>query len=220
MLKGLFGISAAIMTLGGAALYLESVDPTKGARGPIAGGALGDRYNSTDAGTMGCKGPKNSSLLRTLADKWGAKFGVDVGWITAIAQIESGQRPSCATLYGRDLLRGGAWGYMQQTYATAVGNVRALQSSTDSDVQSTLKTNWHGTPVDLQNPDLNVMLGAYHLSVLSRRYGGDFATVAAAYNQGTGNVDKALNGDGIPLGLTAHGQLYVAKAEAAKASNA
>jgi soluble lytic murein transglycosylase-like protein len=136
--------------------------------------------------------------------------------VMAIGQIESGQRPACATLYGRDLLRGGAWGFLQQTYATAVGNVRDLQSSTDGDVQATLKSFWHGAPTDLNNPDLNVMLGVYHLSKLSSRYGGDFSTCAAAYNQGTGNVDKALKGLGIPDGLTAHGQLYVSKANAAK----
>jgi soluble lytic murein transglycosylase-like protein len=210
----------SLASLGGAALYLESVDPSKGARGPIAGGALGDRYNSTDTGTMGCKGPKDSALLKTLADKWCAKFsGVTADWVMAIGQIESGQRPSCATLYGRDLLRGGAWGFLQQTYATALGNIRALQSSTDADVQSTL-TNWHGTPMDLQNPDLNVMLGVYHLSILSKKYDGDFSTVAAAYNQGTGNIEKAMANGGIPDGLTAHGQLYVEKANAAKAANA
>jgi soluble lytic murein transglycosylase-like protein len=166
---------------------------------------------------MGCKGPKDPTLLRVLAAKWTTKFsGVPIEWVMAISKIESGQRPSCATLYGRDLLRGGAWGYMQQTYATALGNARALKLSTDSDVQSTLSLNWHGVPTDLQNPDLNVMLAVYHLSVLSKRYGGDFNIVAAAYNQGTGNVDKALKGMGVPAGLTAHGQLYVQKANAAR----
>jgi Transglycosylase SLT domain len=213
------GVFLALASLGGAALYLESTDPAKGARGPVAGGLLGDRYNSTDSGTMGCKGPKDPDLLRALAVKWTALFaGVPVQWVMAIGQIESGQRPACATLYGRDLLRGGAWGYLQQTYATALGNIRALQTSTDASVKSTLATNWHGTPIDLQNPDLNVMLGVYHLSVLAKRYGGDFNKVAAAYNQGTGNVDKALLAGGVPTGLTTHGQLYVAKANAALAT--
>jgi len=168
---------------------------------------------------MGCKGPKDPTLLRVLAAKWTAKFpGVPVEWVMAISKIESGQRPSCSTLTGRDLLRGGAWGFMQQTYATALGNARALKLSTDPEIRSTLALNWHGLPTDLQNPDLNVMLAVYHLSVLSKRYGGDFNIVAAAYNQGTGNVDKALAGLGVPAGLTAHGQLYVQKANAAKAS--
>lgn len=207
----------ALSGLAGAAIYLESTDPTKGSRGPVAGGLLGDRYNSTDTGTLGCKGPKQTALLQSLATKWCAKFsGVPVDWVLAIGQIESGHRPACSTLYGRDLLRGGAWGFLQQTYATALGNIRALQSSTDPDVQSTLRLWWHGVPSDLNNPDLNVMLGVYHLSVLARRYSGDFDTCAAAYNQGTGNVDKALRGMGIPAGLTAHGQLYVQKANTAK----
>jgi soluble lytic murein transglycosylase-like protein len=206
----------AIAALGGAALYLESTDPQKGNRSPIAGGLLGDRYNSTDTGTLGCKGPKQADLLQALATKWCAVFpGVPTSWVMAIGQIESGQRPSCATLYGRDLLRGGAWGFLQQTYATALGNVRALQSSTNGSVQSTLATAWHGTPQDLQNPDLNVMLGVYHLSVLSRRYGADFDKCAAAYNQGTGTIDKLVNANNFPDGLTAHGSLYVAKANAA-----
>lgn len=209
----------SLAALGGAALYLESTDPTKGSRGPAAGGLLGDRYNSTDAGTLGCKGPKQTALLQTLATKWCAKFtDVPVAWVMAIGQIESGHRPSCSTLYGRDLLRGGAWGFLQQTYATALGNIRALKTSTDPDVQNTLRAYWHDVPTNLNNPDLNVMLGVYHLSVLAKRYAGDFDTVAAAYNQGTGNVDKALRGMGVPAGLTAHGQLYVSKANAAKAS--
>lgn len=217
----MLGLLLALAGFGGAALYLESVDPSAGARGPLAGGALGDRYNSTNTGTLGCKGPKDPALLKTLATKWTAVFsGVPVDWVMAIGQIESGQRPSCSTLYGRDLLRGGAWGFLQQTYATALGNIRALQTSTNASVQSTLAANWHGTPNDLQNPDLNVMLGVYHLSVLSAKYDGDFATCAAAYNQGTGNIEKAMSNGGIPDGLTAHGQLYVQKAEAARTANA
>jgi soluble lytic murein transglycosylase-like protein len=82
-------------------------------------------------------------------------------------------------------------------------------------VQATLKS-WHGVPTDLNNPDLNVMLAVYHLSMLSRRYGGDFNTVAAAYNQGTGNVARALAKGGLSY-MTPHGQLYVSKANKAKA---
>src|SRR6266705_5161639 len=208
----MLGPLLALASLAGAALYLESSDPAAGARG---GG------NATAAGVFGCKGAKQTELLRTLAAKWTAKFpGVPVAWVLAIGQIESGHRPTCPTLYGRDLLRGGAWGFMQQTYATALGNIRALKLSTDGDVQATLAREWHGAPTDLNNPDLNVMLAVYHLSVLARRYGGDFDKVAAAYNQGTGNVDKALAGMGVPAGLTAHGQLYVSKANAAKANYA
>lgn len=217
MLPAILGVAALV----GSALYLESTDPTKGARGPVAGGALGDRYNSTDTGTLGCKGPKDTALLTTLANKWTAKFnGVSVPWVLAIGKVESGHRPSCATLYGRDLLRGGAWGFMQQTYATALGNIRALQTSTDEDVQSTLKLNWHGVPSDLQNPDLNVMLAVYHLSVLAKRYGGDFTKVSAAYNQGTGNVDKAIAKGNFPSSMTPHGQLYASKATAALSTSA
>lgn len=169
-------------------------------------------------GTYACKGPKDTALLTTLADKWCALFsGVPVAWVLAIGKIESGHRPSCANLTGRDLLRGGAWGFMQQTYATALGNIRALKTSTDEAVQSTLRAYWHGVPSDLQNPDLNVMVAVYHLSVLSRRYSGNFDYVAGAYNQGTGNMDKAIAAGGISS-MTPHGQLYVQKAIAAKAS--
>jgi soluble lytic murein transglycosylase-like protein len=200
------GLFAAVASLVGAALYLESSDPTKGARAAVPAD-----------GTYACKGPADTSLLLSLAQKWTALFsGVPVDWVLAIGKIESGHRPNCTNLTGRDLLRGGAWGFMQQTYATALGNIRALKTSTDAQVQATLARDWHGSPTNLQYPDLNVMIAVYHLSVLSRRYGGDFSKVAGAYNQGTGNMDKALAAGGIDK-MTAHGQLYVQKANAARA---
>lgn len=199
----MLGAVISLISLAGAALYLESTDPTKGARG------------SGNPDGLGCKGPKQTALLRSYADKWGPVFGAPVEWMMAIGQIESGHRPSCSTLTGRDLLRGGAWGFMQQTYATALGHIRVLKSSTDPRVIATLQR-WTGIPSDLNDPDLNVMLAAYHIGYLAKKYGNDFDTVAAAYNQGTGNVQKALAAGGIPAGLTAHGQLYVQKANAAK----
>ena len=65
----------ALASLGGAALYLESTDPAKGSRAPIVGaGLLGDRLSNAEAGNLGCKGPKDPTLLRVLAAKWTAKF--------------------------------------------------------------------------------------------------------------------------------------------------
>lgn len=191
----------ALISLAGAALYLESVDPAKGARG-----------KTPADGTMACKGPRETLLLRTLAAKWCEKFpGVPIEWVMAIGQVESGHRPKCSNLTGGDLLRGGAWGFMQQTYATALGNIRALKLSTDPDVQATLMREWHGIPTDLQNPDLNVMVAVYHLSVLSKRYGGDFSKAAGAYNRGTGGMDKLIAAGSDPNALA-----YVQKANAAK----
>jgi len=193
----------ALVSLVGAALYLESVDPTKGARG-----------KTPADGTMACKGPKETLLLRTLAAKWCEKFsGVPIEWVMAIGQVESGHRPTCSNLTGGDLLRGGAWGFMQQTYATALGNIRTLKTSTDADVQATLARAWHGIPTNLQDPDLNVMIAVYHLSVLSRRYSGDFAKAAGAYNRGTGGMDKLIKAGTDPNTLA-----YVQKASMAKGS--
>ena len=52
---------------------------------------------------------------------------------------------------------------------------------------------------ELLNPDVNVRLATHHLARLMRRYGGNRALVAAAYNAGEQRVARWLkNADGMP----------------------
>ena len=57
---------------------------------------------------------------------------------------------------------------------------------------------WHGLRDDLLNLDLNVMLAAFELHHLRRRFGDDREIVHAAYNQGEGRIARCLE-NGIPL---------------------
>jgi soluble lytic murein transglycosylase len=45
---------------------------------------------------------------------------------------------------------------------------------------------------DLDDPQVNISYGSYHLRYLLDRYGGNEALALAAYNAGEGNVDKWL----------------------------
>lgn len=55
---------------------------------------------------------------------------------------------------------------------------------------------------DLFNPDVNVRLAAHHLAWLMRRYRGNRALVAAAYNAGESRVDRwTKDVDGLPTAV-------------------
>lgn len=72
---------------------------------------------------------------------------------------------------------------------------------------------------DLATPQVNISYGTWYLRWLSDRYGGNDALTLAAYNAGTGNVDKwiardpGLRTDEIPFPETRH---YVDKVLSAR----
>ena len=49
-------------------------------------------------------------------------------------------------------------------------------------------------PMDINDPQKNLIGGAYYMSKMLRKYGGDYTKALMAYNWGQGNVDK-WNGD-------------------------
>lgn len=130
------------------------------------------------------------ALALALAQQWGPIFGCPVETIMAIAKIESGYRPGSVELSVRALTRDGAWGMMQQTLATAKGNVAALKKHPNALVQAAI-ARFDGTGESLLDPNLNVCLGAYQLGKLTAEF-GDFVAVAAAYHQGAGKVRSML----------------------------
>jgi len=174
----------------------------------VAGGALalgpGGGYAQLTAG------PAQQAAILVQAQKWGAAFGVPVDWIMAIAKIESAFRPGAKNLSSAgDVKRGGAWGAMQVTLATAQGIAPALNAHPSASVRETMKK-WTGRGEDLLAVDLGVLFGAFLLAKLTAEF-KDFPTVAAAYNRGAGNVRKMIAAKKTPGAVA-----YAVKAEAAR----
>jgi|GEM_PF-2345116 soluble lytic murein transglycosylase-like protein len=124
--------------------------------------------------------------IRTLARKWSSIFEIPSSWIVSQAYAESRFHPLAEN-------PSGATGTLQIKIARAKDLVKWMQSSKwwgYSMVQETLSHYWHGLRTDLLEPDLNIMLAAFDLHHLSRRFGMDHDLVAAAYNQGEGAIAR------------------------------
>lgn len=97
----------------------------------------------------------------------------------AVIAKESNFLPFAKNLTGKDLARGGAWGFMGMTLATA----------------HTLKVpglEWDGTGEGLLDPLTNVTMGMAYLSDLLGRFKGDSDLAVAAYNRGRKGVEDAI----------------------------
>lgn len=122
------------------------------------------------------------ALVADLAEKFASIFGIPRGWIRSQAYAESLNVPNKVNA------NTGAAGVMQVLPKTAdwlVTSIRRTVWLANPDVKSVLKTKWHGNASrDLLDPELNVMLAAYYLALLKRRFGDNHERVAAAYNIG------------------------------------
>ena len=125
--------------------------------------------NMLDTAIDNVASAKNSTIsdesttmtLSEIFDKAAATYGVDVELLKAVAKQESGFDPNATS-------SSGAMGIMQLMPATAEG----LGVSNAYD------------------PYENIMGGAHLLSDLLSKYNGDKTLALAAYNAGSGNVDK------------------------------
>jgi soluble lytic murein transglycosylase-like protein len=99
--------------------------------------------------------------MRALVTAAALEHGVPVSLALAIARTESGLQPHCISSTG-------AMGLMQLMPATALA---------------------HGV-IDPYDPAQNALGASSFLHELSRRYGGDRARIAAAYNAGAGRVPR------------------------------
>ena len=152
--------------------------------------------------------------IRDLSKKWARIFEIPSSWIVSQAYVESrfhplAENPSSAT------------GVLQIKIARAMDLVKWMQSSkwwAYDLVRETLANHWHGLRSDLLNPDLNVMLAAFDLHHLSRRFGKDHDIVAAAYNQGEGAIArwKVERETNKALPLPPRAAVYVARVRSAK----
>src|SRR5262249_53596990 len=95
--------------------------------------------------------------------------GVDPALIAAVIYSESRFRDQTSDA--------GARGLMQITPETALDIARRSEAQTF--VLS-----------DLGNPQINISYGTYHLRDLLAEYGGNEIAALAAYNAGSGNVDR------------------------------
>jgi Soluble lytic murein transglycosylase and related regulatory proteins (some contain LysM/invasin domains) len=150
------------------------------------------------------------ATVAALADKWNRVFSVPVSWIRSQAYAESRNIPTAENTTS------GALGVLQLLPSTVAWLVPSLLKSKyakNNSVQMTLSNGWHGKLNDLFNPDVNVMLAAYYLTILRRKFGDKHDLVAAAYNVGPGKVARSLEARRpLPEGVT----IYVAMVEDAK----
>ena len=127
----------------------------------------------------------NPELVARLSGKWSQIFGTPVSWLRSQAYAESKNVLSAVNAVTR------AAGVLQVLPATAKWLVESLKKSSygaDPSVLATLKRCWHGHPGDLLDADLNIMLAAYYMLILKRKFGDDHDLVAAAYNIGPNKI--------------------------------
>ena len=150
------------------------------------------------------------ATVARLAAKWGKIFKVPVAWIRSQAFVESRNVP---TAFNK---KTGMYGVLQLQPSTAEWLVKVLLKSsvaTSQAIQETMKLGWTGQPEALFNPDLNVMLAAYYMTLLRKKFGNDHSLVAAAYDLGPTKLAAHLD-KGEPLPEQA--MVYVSMVEDAK----
>jgi soluble lytic murein transglycosylase-like protein len=150
------------------------------------------------------------ATVARLAGKWGKIFNIPVSWIRSQAFVESSNVPTALNK------KTGMYGVLQLKPSTAEWLVKTILKSSlaaSSAVRETLKLGWTGQPEALFNPDLNIMLAAYYMTLLRKKFGDDHSLVAAAYDMGPTKLAAHLD-KGEPL--PEQSMIYVAMVEDAK----
>ena len=105
--------------------------------------------------------------------KYSAEYNVESDWIFALIKTESNFNPNIISASG-------AIGLMQLMEQTA------KEESEEMEIAD----------IDLQNPEINIMLGTKYFSKLVKYYDNSYYLAMAAYNAGIGTVEKWID-DGI-----------------------
>lgn len=136
--------------------------------------------------------------VEVIAQKWLAIFPqTTLATVLAICKIESDFNPSAENHAATDERRGGAYGLMQITGATAIDWIpkvigRGYQGGTGQLVNA-IAVKWRADGLkSLLVPDVNLFAGISYLDYLEEALDHDVAHVAAAYNSGLGSVKRAL----------------------------
>jgi hypothetical protein len=132
--------------------------------------------------------------VRNKAMRWARVFEIPPSWLISLGYVESRNQPMAKN-------ESGATGALQIKLERAQDLVIWLSRSkwrVHREVQEILAMFWHGLRNDLLNLDLNIMLAAFELHHLRRRFGHDHEIVHAAYNQGEGRIARCL-AEGLPL---------------------
>jgi soluble lytic murein transglycosylase-like protein len=150
-------------------------------------------------------------IVAALSRKWSKVFSVPVAWLRSQAYAESKNVPTALNEIT------GAVGVLQIMPNTAEWLVTSLLRTTfhkHPKVAETFKAGWTGDlTASLYNPDFNIMLAAYYLTILKRKFGDDHEIVAAAYDAGPSKIAAILDkGDPLPD----RSKQYIAMVEDAK----
>lgn len=117
--------------------------------------------SSADFATQLNEQLKADTSLESIFEKAAKTYNVDVELLKAMAKAESGFDPNATS-------KSGAMGIMQLMPATAKGL----------------------GVTDAYDPEQNIMGGAKYIASLLEKYDGNVSYALAAYNAGSGNVDK------------------------------
>jgi len=151
------------------------------------------------------------ATVERLARKWSKVFGVPATWIRSQAYAESKNVPTLRNP------RTGATGVLQIMPSTAEWLVTGLQHTSFRRHPKVIETLKQSAATDiiesLYNLDFNVMLAAYYLAILKKKFGDDHDIVAAAYNAGPNKIAALLDkGEELPL----YSRQYIAQVNDAK----
>jgi soluble lytic murein transglycosylase-like protein len=139
-------------------------------------------------------GTEYPNPVRSKAVRWAKVFEVPASWLISLGYVESRNQPMAKN-------ESGATGALQIKLARARDLVTWIGRSkwrAHRGVQEILARFWNGMRDDLLNLDLNIMLAAFELHHLRRRFGNDHHVISAAYNQGEGCIARCLR-RGLPL---------------------
>lgn len=112
--------------------------------------------------SMGAREKRFWPLVKSIA----TRYGVDPALLMAIARHESALDPMARATDPRDLARGGSFGLVQMSLATARG------------------LGYKGAADGLYDPEVNLALGAKYMAQNATRVGRDPKDLAAAHNSG------------------------------------
>ena len=139
--------------------------------------------------------------------RWGRKWNIRPRLLRKVAKVESNCNPRATRTVGGDGRRGGAFGLMQVTLATAQDVAERMP--VDAATRANLARFMSDPVGSLLDPDVNIMFGAFYLSQLKRQLGSEILAVGA-YNRGAKGIREYARGGRDPRTLPYTRKVYAA----------